>query len=39
MAAQAERLKQAAKAAQAFINAQTSGVQLPAGLLALFNNE
>ena len=38
MQAQAERLKQAAAAAQAFIQAQSSGVDLPPGLMAMFNN-
>ena len=38
MQAQAERLKQAAAAAQTFIQAQSSGVDLPPGLMAMFNN-
>jgi len=38
MTAQAERLKQAAAAAQSFIQSTTAGIVLPPGLLALFND-
>jgi len=37
IAAEAERLKQAAAATEAFIKAQQSGVELPPGLMAMFN--